>query len=152
MCKTEDRYKPESSGGVGSSKDASAAASMCGAFQPLADKVRSLLGYPTSSSRVDTINVKQKRPPKQNSTGETAERQAAYNTWLALLSGHQIQEIKEAFKKFDRDGSGYMCDAASLHHSLLAADPRCTALRGSDASELHATMKMMGSTATKDQV
>ena len=80
--------------------------------------------------RGDTVeSLRIERQPRELQAASDAVKMKAYHTWLNMLSGFQLQEIKEAFKKFDRDGNGYI-----------------------DASELFTTMKMMGSSATHEQV
>ena len=68
------------------------------------------------------------KPQRELQASFDAAKMKAYHTWHAMLSGYQLQEIKEAFRKFDMDGNGYI-----------------------DASELFTTMKMMGSSATREQ-
>jgi len=100
--------------------------SMCNALAPLTNAVRRALGM---TSGVDSVQPRKRIARGPRTQEEIDASQAAYQRWLTMLSGHQLNEIKEAFKKFDRDGSGFI-----------------------DASELHATMKMMGATVTKEQV
>jgi len=77
----------------------------------------------------DTESHRKQRQPRQLQAASDAVKMKAYHTWLNMLSGFQLQEIKEAFNKFDRDGNGYI-----------------------DASELFTTMQMLGSAATHEHV
>jgi calmodulin len=84
-------------------------------------------GDTVESLRVERQRVE--RQPRELQAASDAVKMKAYHTWLNMLSGFQLQEIKEAFKKFDRDGNGYI-----------------------DASELFTTLQMLGSSATHEQV
>lgn len=119
----------------------------------------------TRLMRSSAEDLRVERPPRELQAASNAVKMKAYHTWLNMLSGFQLQEIKEAFKKFDRDGNGYMyvsraqarararARAQTLQISQLRCPGRLTSLlaRRSDASELFTTMKMMGSSATHEQ-
>jgi len=131
LAMAEKRYAPDNGEG-GPSKDeeekAKPWAPFCLALAPLTAKVRTLMSR-GQSDRVEPFDAGQQQPSPTEEGEKPRKSNSQFEMYMQLLSGHQQHEIREAFDKFDRDGSGFI-----------------------DAQELHATMRMMGSTATKEQV
>ena len=119
----EKRYAPDNGEG-GPSRDEEVKvkpwASLCLALAPLTAKARTLMNR-GQSDHVEPFDPAQRRPPRAES-GESPGKPPQYNMCMQLLTGHQKQEIREAFNKFDRDGSGSMCAATQ---NCRRCDGRC---------------------------
>ena len=108
----EKRYAPETSEGGPSKEEETAKpwAPFCLSLAPLAAKVRGMVNRGQNDSRVEPFETAKQRPSRTE-TGEGGKSDSQYQMYLHLLTGHQQHEIREAFNKFDRDGSGFMCAA-----------------------------------------
>ena len=100
-------------------------APLCAAMAPMLEKVRVLMG---GGSRVADISHD---PRPKRRAGDGGGPSKDYETWRALLSGHQVIEIREAFNKFDRDGSGFMCAPAHSSEPPQTCPSRETSRRRS---------------------
>ena len=112
----EKRYAPDNGEG-GPSKDeeepkAKPWAPLCLALAPLARKVRTLMSRGQSDTVVP-FDPEQQRPSRTEEGEKPSKSDTQYQMYMQLLSGHQQHEIREAFNKFDRDGSGFMCAATN---------------------------------------
>ena len=113
LAMAEKRYAPDNGEG-GPSKDeeekAKPWAPFCLALAPLSAKVRTLMSR-GQSDRVEPFDAGQQSPSRTEEGEKPSKSNSQFEMYMQLLSGHQQHEIREAFDKFDRDGSGFMCAA-----------------------------------------